>query len=92
MVFVNKRFSQNRFKRPLLMFFTVSNTGKSQMLGFSLIEKEEPYFFEKAAQCFLKHMNSVQPQTLIIERHLKMYTSFKENMPNSAVLFCYFHI
>ena len=29
LVFINKRFSQNRFKRPLLMFFTVSNTGKS---------------------------------------------------------------
>lgn len=30
------------------MFFTVSNTGKSQMLAFSLIDKEEPLFFNKA--------------------------------------------
>lgn len=40
-IFVNKRFSQNRFKRPMVMLFTVSNTGKSVLLGFALIEKEE---------------------------------------------------
>ena len=92
MIFVNKRFTQNRFKRPMLMFFTVSNTGKSQMLGLSLVEKEETNFFNRAVQCFLKHFNGLAPLTVIIERHLKLYNAFKELMPESAVLFCYFHI
>ena len=92
LIFVNKRFTQNRFKRPMLMFFTVSNTGKSQMLGLSLVEKEETNFFNRAVQCFLKHFNGLAPLTVIIERHLKLYNAFKELMPESAVLFCYFHI
>ncbi len=92
MIFINKRFNQNRFKRPMMMFFTVTNTGKSQLIGFALVDKEEPYFFNKAASCFLKHMNNTHPQTVIIERHLKLYQSFKDHMPNTAVLFCYFHI
>ncbi len=81
MIFINKRFTQNRFKRPLMMFFTVTNTGKSQMLGFALLDKEEPYFFNKAAACFLKHMSNTHPQTIIIERHLKLYQSFKSTCP-----------
>ena len=74
------------------MFFTVSNTGKSQLLALALIEKEEPSFFNKILSCFLRHMNNTQPQTVIIERHLKLFNAFKEHMPDATVLFCYFHI
>lgn len=35
-IFINKRFSQNRFKRPLLLFFAVGNTGKSHLIAMSL--------------------------------------------------------
>lgn len=48
-VFINKRFSSNRFKKPLIMFFTVSNTGKSVLLGLAFIEKEEVFYFNKVA-------------------------------------------
>lgn len=32
------------------------------------------------------------PQTVIIERHLKLFSAFREQIPDAAVLFCYFHI
>ncbi len=73
LLFVNKRFTQNRFKRPLLMFLTVSAIGKSQLLGIALVDKEETSFFGRAVQCFLKHMDNQAPQTVIIERHLKLF-------------------
>eukprot|EP00347_Sterkiella_histriomuscorum_P012508 403368312 len=91
-VFVNKRFSQNRFKKPMVMLFTVSNTGKSVLLGFALIEKEETFYFAKIAQGFLKQMGNKHPQTLIIERQLKLHQAFREQMPQTNILFCYFHI
>lgn len=48
LLFVNKRFTQNRFKRPLVMFLTVGATGKSQLLGLALVDKEETSFFARA--------------------------------------------
>lgn len=61
LLFVNKRFTQNRFKRPLVMFLTVGSTGKSQLLGLALVDKEETSFFARAVQCFLKHMDNQMP-------------------------------
>lgn len=72
-IFINKRFSMNRFKRPLLLFFAVSSTGKSNLIALALVEKEEVFYFNKVAQSFLKCMNQQQPSTLIIERQLKMH-------------------
>ena len=39
--FINKRFTVNRFKKPILMIFVVTNTGQSALVAFSLYEKEE---------------------------------------------------
>ncbi|CDW86622.1 far1-related protein [Stylonychia lemnae] len=91
-IFINKRFSQNRFKKPLVMIFTVSNTGKSVLLAIVLIEKEETSYFQRMAQCFLKHMNNSQPETCIIERQLKLYQALNNTMQKTKVLFCFHHI
>ena len=37
-------------------------------------------------------VHGVQPTTLIIERHLKLYQALKESMPQSKILFDYQHI
>lgn len=91
-IFINKRFTQNRFKKPLVLLFAVGNTGKSLLIGMALIEKEETYYFSKMTQSFLKTMNFITPQTIIIERQLKLYSSLKENMSQSNILFCFYHI
>jgi hypothetical protein len=62
----------------LLLFFQVSNTGKSQLLAISLVDKEEPQSFGKSVASFINHMNKVAPKTVILERHLKLYQAFKE--------------
>ena len=40
-VFINKRLTQNRFNRPIILWFCVSNTGQSQLIAMSMIEREE---------------------------------------------------
>lgn len=37
-------------------------------------------------------MHNVQPDVLIIERHLKLYQALKESMPKTKILFDYQHI
>ena len=91
-VFINKRLTQNRFNRPIILWFSVSNTGQSQLIAFAMIEREETAQFARVAKSFLKQMHNVTPQTIIIERQLKLYQALQDTMHNSNVLFCYFHI
>ena len=37
-------------------------------------------------------MQGISPQTIIIERQLKLYQALQDTMHSSNVLFCYFHI
>lgn len=91
-VFINKRLTTNRFNRPIMMWFSVTSTGHSQLIAFTMYEKEELSFFQRVAKCFLRSMHNVVPQTIIIERQLKLSQALKDMMPTSQVLFCYFHI
>jgi hypothetical protein len=45
--FINKRFTVNRFKKPLMFIFVVTNTGQSAMVGMALYEKEETSYFAR---------------------------------------------
>jgi hypothetical protein len=40
-VFINKRFTLNRFKRPMMFWFTVANSGQSQLVALAMYEREE---------------------------------------------------
>jgi len=91
-VFINKRLTMNRFNRPIMLWFTVTATGHSQLVALTMYEKEEIGFFQRVAKCFLRAMHNVVPQTIIIERQLKLCQALKDVMPTSQVLFCYFHI
>lgn len=44
-VFINKRLTMNRFNRPIMLWFTVTSTGHSQLIAFTMYEKEEISFF-----------------------------------------------
>ena len=44
-LFVNKRLAANRFGKSLVLFLTVSNSGKSNVVGIALIEAEEHKYF-----------------------------------------------
>jgi hypothetical protein len=44
-IFINKRFTVNRFKKPLLMYFAVLPSGQSALVAFALYEKEEQQYF-----------------------------------------------
>lgn len=44
-LFINKRLSQNRFGKSLVLFLTVSPNGRSLVVAFALIDKEEPKYF-----------------------------------------------
>lgn len=67
-VFINKRLTQNRFNRPIILWFCISNTGQSQLIAFAMIEREETAAFSRVSRSFLKHMQGVSPATIIIER------------------------
>lgn len=45
--FINKRFTVNRFKKPLMFMFVVTNTGQSAMVAMALYEKEETSYFAR---------------------------------------------
>lgn len=45
--FINKRFTVNRFKKPLMFIFVVTNTGQSAMVAMALYEKEETSYFAR---------------------------------------------
>ena len=51
-LFINKRLAQNRFGKSLVLFLTVSSTGKSNVVGIALIEAEEHKYFQKIVQQF----------------------------------------
>lgn len=44
-LFINKRLAVNRFGKSLVLFLTVSNTGRSNVVGLALIEAEEHKYF-----------------------------------------------
>ena len=46
-IFVNKRLSKTRYSRCLLMFCGISSSGRSVLLGFAMLAKEDEdgYFF-----------------------------------------------
>ena len=46
-LFINKRLAANRFGKSLVLFLTVSNTGKSNVVALALIEAEEHKYFLK---------------------------------------------
>jgi len=56
-----------------MLWFTVSNSGQSQLIALSMYEREEAFYFNKVAKCFMKQMSEVPPKTIIIERQLKLY-------------------
>ena len=91
-VFINKRLTQNRFNRPIILWFNVSNTGQSQLIALAMVEREETAAFARVSKAFLKHMGNVSPQTIIIERQLKLFQALQDTMHSSTVLFCYYHI
>ena len=45
MLFINKRLAVNRFGKSLVLFLTVSNTGRSNVVAIALIEAEEHKYF-----------------------------------------------
>jgi len=91
-LFINKRFTVNRFKKPLMFYFVVTNTGQSCLVAMALYEKEETNYFARVQRCFNVFMGA-SPRVLIIERQLKLYQALKDELPAStAILFCYFHI
>lgn len=65
--FINKRFTVNRFKKPLMFIFVVTNTGQSAMIAMALYEKEETSYFAWVQRCFNVYMGTT-PRVLIIER------------------------
>ena len=77
----------------MIFWFTVSNTGQSQLVAFAMIEKEETSQFAKVSRLFVKQMGGLSPKTVIIERQLKLYQALKDTLsPKTEVLFCYYHI
>jgi len=72
-LFINKRLAQNRFGKSLVLFLTISNTGKSNVVAICLVEGEDQKYFQKIVHQFSVWMHGVQPSVLIIERHLKLY-------------------
>lgn len=82
-VFINKRLTVNRFNRPIMMWFTVTSTGHSQLIAFTMYEKEELSYFQRVVKCFLRAMHNVVPHTVIIERQLKLCQALKDVMPTS---------
>ena len=75
-----------------MLFLTVNSSGRNNVVAFALIEQEDQRYFNKIAQQFSQWMHNVNPATLIIERHLKLYQALKEQMPKSKILFDYLHI
>lgn len=65
--FINKRFTVNRFKKPILLIFCVTNTGQSALVAFALHEREETSYFARIQRCFNVYMAQA-PRVLIIER------------------------
>ena len=45
--FINKRFTVNRFKKPILLIFVVTNTGQSALVALALYEREEVSYFAR---------------------------------------------
>jgi hypothetical protein len=48
-VFINKRFTKNRFNKTLLLFCGINSEGKSIVLGLAFLHKEDDENFEYAA-------------------------------------------
>ncbi len=53
-VFINKRFDKTRFNKSLVLFCGISNTGKSVLLGFAFVVKEDEENFDFVASHFGK--------------------------------------
>ena len=80
--FINKRFTVNRFKKPILMIFVVTNTGQSALVAFSLYEKEETQYFARIQSSFNVFMGQ-HPRVMIIERQLKLFQALKDELPQT---------
>ena len=91
-LFINKLLQANRFGKSLVLFLTVSNSGRSNVVAFALIENEDHSYFQKICQQFAQWTHNVQPLTIIIERHLKLYQALRESFSQSKILFDYLHI
>ena len=91
-LFINKRLAANRFGKSLVLFMVVSNTGKSNVVAFALVEAEEHIYFQRVMQQFNMWMHNTHPQTVIIERHLKLYQALREAMSSTKILFDFQHV
>ena len=76
----------------MMFWFTVANSGQSQLVALAMYEREEHQYFARVTQCFMNQMSEIPPKTIIIERQLKLYQALKDVTPSSDVLFCYYHI
>jgi len=96
-VFVNKRFQKCRFNRVLLMFCGVTNTGKSVLLGFAFLQKDDSENIDYAVKHFGVCVATEEPPKLIIiERHAAMRSSLQKGLskagqPPLPVLYCNYH-
>ena len=75
-IFVNKRFAKTRFSKMLLMFCGISNTGKSVLLAFAMLNKDDEESMEYACEHFGKALaNSDPPKIVIVERNSMLKSS-----------------
>jgi hypothetical protein len=65
-IFVNKRLSKTRFNRCLLMFCGITSNGRSVLLGFALLAKEDEQSYFFAVNQFHKAVAGDEPPKLIV--------------------------
>jgi len=68
-VFVNKRLARTRFNKTLILFCAVNSEGRSVMLAFALVPKEDEDSMEYAVNQFYKYCDGVYPRVIIIDRN-----------------------
>lgn len=96
-VFVNKRFVKTRFSKLLLLFCGISNQGKSVLLAYAFLNKEDEESIEYACEHFGKSLaNSDPPKMIIIERNSMIKSSLQKlfqqkNNKEIPVLYCFNH-
>jgi hypothetical protein len=96
-VFVNKRFAKTRFSKGLLMFCGINNAGKSVLLAFAFVNKEDEESYEYAADHFGKALaNSDPPKMVIVERNAILRSCLQKSFTTSGhanipVLYCPSH-
>jgi len=57
-LFINKRLQQTRFGKNMILFLTISSNGKSNVVGFALIEQEDQFYFNKVIKQFVQWMHN----------------------------------